>query len=38
MMFQASLGFGINHYNPQYTFFKSQIGLSYNLTKIQVNS
>jgi len=33
IMCQASLGFGINHYNPQYTFFKSQIGLSYNLTK-----
>jgi len=38
LMCQASLGFGINHYNPQYTFFKSQIGLSYNLTKIKVNS
>lgn len=33
LMCQASLGFGINHYNPQYTFFKSQIGLSYYLTK-----
>ncbi len=38
IMCQASLGFGINHYNPQYTFFKSQIGLSYNLTKTKVNS
>jgi hypothetical protein len=38
LMCQASLGFGIHHYNPQYTFFKSQIGLSYNLTKIKVNS
>jgi len=38
IMCQVSLGFGINHYNPQYTFFKSQIGLSYNLTKIKVNS
>lgn len=35
---QASLGFGINHYNPQYTFFKCQIGLNYTLTKIKVNA
>ncbi len=38
LMCQASLGFGIHHDNPQYTFFKSQVGLSYNLTKIKVNS
>ena len=34
IMCQASLGLRIKHYNPQYTFFKSQIGLSYFLTKI----
>ena len=38
LMGQASLGFGIKHNNPQYTFFKCQIGLNYYFIKKQVNS